>query len=157
MSWLHLYWYYFKYYSVITLYYHFSGNFVDLVNKKFYDGMKLQKVEQLTVQTGKPAGGDGYVDPKTKQVTKKMECCYIREGNSFLISVLTDWISQCPLSLPSLYFCPPLILIRITAQHYLGAHYPSRALLQARQRAHIRDNKRRWQQSDWDHGAALPR
>ena len=45
-----------------------TGNFVDLVNKKWYDGMSLQKVEQLTVQTGKPAGGEGYIDPKTKGV-----------------------------------------------------------------------------------------
>jgi hypothetical protein len=44
------------------------GNFVDLVSKKWYDGMPLQKVEQLTVQTGKPVGGEGYTDPKTKQV-----------------------------------------------------------------------------------------
>jgi cyclophilin family peptidyl-prolyl cis-trans isomerase len=37
-----------------------SGNFVDLVRKGFYDGMTLQKVEQLIVQTGKPSnGGDG--------------------------------------------------------------------------------------------------
>lgn len=36
-----------------------SGNFVDLVNKGFYNGMSLQKVEQLVVQTGKPANGDG--------------------------------------------------------------------------------------------------
>jgi cyclophilin family peptidyl-prolyl cis-trans isomerase len=37
-----------------------SGNFVDLVRKGYYDGMTLQKVEQLIVQTGKPSsGGDG--------------------------------------------------------------------------------------------------
>ena len=46
----------------------FEGNFVDLVSKKWYDGMPLQKVEQLTVQTGKPVGGEGYTDPKTKEV-----------------------------------------------------------------------------------------
>jgi len=45
-----------------------AGNFVDLVNKKFYDGMTLQQVLELVVQTGKPANGDGYVDPKTKQL-----------------------------------------------------------------------------------------
>ena len=45
-----------------------KGNFVDLVNRKWYDGMPLQKVEQLTVQTGKPVGGEGYTDPKTKEV-----------------------------------------------------------------------------------------
>ena len=39
-----------------------AGNFVDLVNKKFYDGMRLQKIEALILQTGKPSKGDGYVD-----------------------------------------------------------------------------------------------
>ena len=41
---------------------------MDLVNKKFYDGMRIQKEEQLTLQTGKPNSGDGYIDPTTKQV-----------------------------------------------------------------------------------------
>lgn len=48
--------------------YHFpltAGNFVDLVGKKFYDNMLFQKVEELTVQTGRPLKGDGYVDPTT--------------------------------------------------------------------------------------------
>lgn len=31
-----------------------AGNFVNLVNQKFYDGMNLQKVEELIIQTGKP-------------------------------------------------------------------------------------------------------
>jgi peptidylprolyl isomerase len=44
-----------------------SGGFVDLVEKKFYDGMPLQKVEQLVVQSGKPKNTDGYVDPSTKE------------------------------------------------------------------------------------------
>jgi peptidylprolyl isomerase len=51
-----------------------GGNFVDLVDKKFYDGMTFQKVEQLIVQTGVPKGSDaadgGYVDPKTKQIRR---------------------------------------------------------------------------------------
>ena len=38
------------------------------MNKKFYDGMPIQKEEQLTLQTGKPKNGDGYIDPKTKEV-----------------------------------------------------------------------------------------
>ena len=54
----------FSYHSLIIL----VGNFVDLVNKKFYDGMPIQKEEQLTLQTGKPKNGDGYIDPKTKEV-----------------------------------------------------------------------------------------
>jgi Cyclophilin type peptidyl-prolyl cis-trans isomerase/CLD len=56
----------------------FQGNFVDLVSKKWYDGMPLQKVEQLTVQTGKPPGGEGYTDPKTKQVQHVLYVQYVQ-------------------------------------------------------------------------------
>ena len=45
-----------------------AGNFVDLVNKKFYDGMKMQRVEELIVQTGQPTKSTGYVDPKTNVI-----------------------------------------------------------------------------------------
>lgn len=49
------------------------GNFIDLVNKKFYDGMKIDKVEELVVQTGSQSlksnkDTEGYVDPKTGNV-----------------------------------------------------------------------------------------
>ncbi|KAJ1431232.1 cyclophilin type peptidyl-prolyl cis-trans isomerase/CLD-domain-containing protein [Ochromonadaceae sp. CCMP2298] len=50
-----------------------AGNFADLVSKGYYNGLPLQKVEQLTVQTGKPpaslalADGETYVDPATKK------------------------------------------------------------------------------------------
>lgn len=37
-----------------------AGNFVDLVNKKFYDGMEIQRADGFVVQTGKPDDGDGY-------------------------------------------------------------------------------------------------
>ena len=42
-----------------------SGNFVDLVNKGFYTGMKIQRSDGFVVQTGKPPGDglEGYVDP----------------------------------------------------------------------------------------------
>lgn len=43
---------------------------MDLVNKKFYDGMSMQKIEDLTVQTGKPGAEEGYIDPKTKEVRR---------------------------------------------------------------------------------------
>jgi len=45
-----------------------SGNFVDLVQRKFYDNMPIQSVGDLVVQTGKPPGSsvNGFVDPSTK-------------------------------------------------------------------------------------------
>jgi len=45
-----------------------AGNFVDLVEKKFYDNMQIQKADEQFIQTGKPAsGGDTYIDPATKK------------------------------------------------------------------------------------------
>ena len=48
-----------------------TGNIVDLVQKKFYDNMDIQRAEELIVQTGSTAGekeDGGYVDPKTGKV-----------------------------------------------------------------------------------------
>ncbi|WP_050765999.1 peptidylprolyl isomerase [Synechococcus sp. PCC 7335] len=44
-----------------------AGNFVDLVNKKFYDDMPFIRAEDFYVlQTGDPEGPDaGYIDPET--------------------------------------------------------------------------------------------
>lgn len=33
-----------------------AGAFVDLVQKKFYDGMEVQRSDGLVVQTGRPEG-----------------------------------------------------------------------------------------------------
>ena len=44
-----------------------AGNFVDLVQRKFYDGLEISRAEDYyVVQTGNPSGpDDGFVDPKT--------------------------------------------------------------------------------------------
>ncbi|CAL6389550.1 unnamed protein product [Bathycoccus prasinos] len=46
-----------------------AGNFTDLIQKKFYDGMKIQRSDGFVVQSGKPEnapkGVDGYIDPAT--------------------------------------------------------------------------------------------
>lgn len=50
-----------------------TGNFVDLVQRKFFNELPIQSADDLIVQTGKPpAGGadnaiDGFVDPKTRE------------------------------------------------------------------------------------------
>ncbi len=46
-----------------------AGNFIDLVNKGFYDGLPFIRAEDFYVlQTGDPEGKDeGYIDPKTKE------------------------------------------------------------------------------------------
>lgn len=45
-----------------------GGNFVDLVQRKFYNDMPIQGVGDLLVSTGKPPGGNsnGFIDPSTK-------------------------------------------------------------------------------------------
>lgn len=40
-----------------------AGNFVDLVQKRFYNGMEIQRADGFVVQTGRPDKGDGYVGP----------------------------------------------------------------------------------------------
>eukprot|EP00897_Mesotaenium_endlicherianum_P000953 jgi/Mesen1/10859/ME000093S10383 len=43
-----------------------SGNFVDLVQRKFYDGMEIQRADGFVVQTGDPDGpSEGFIDPNT--------------------------------------------------------------------------------------------
>lgn len=40
-----------------------AGNFLDLVNRKFYDGMEVQRADGFVVQTGNPGGGtDGFIE-----------------------------------------------------------------------------------------------
>jgi len=52
-----------------------GGNFVDLVNKGFYNGMPIQRSDGFVVQTGDPEGpNDGYVPPgATKPRTIPLE------------------------------------------------------------------------------------
>jgi peptidylprolyl isomerase len=46
-----------------------AGQFIDLVQKHFYDGLSFTRAdENYYLQTGDPEGAaDGYIDPKTKQ------------------------------------------------------------------------------------------
>eukprot|EP00882_Tetradesmus_deserticola_P003426 GHRQ01003622.1.p1 GENE.GHRQ01003622.1~~GHRQ01003622.1.p1 ORF type:complete len:418 (+),score=198.69 GHRQ01003622.1:128-1381(+) len=46
-----------------------AGQFVDLVQRKFYDGMDIQRADGFVVQTGQPSSKEqGFVDPATGQV-----------------------------------------------------------------------------------------
>ena len=40
-----------------------AGNFLDLVNRKFYDGMEVQRADGFVVQTGNPGGEVGTLLP----------------------------------------------------------------------------------------------
>ncbi|TVU06367.1 hypothetical protein EJB05_49576, partial [Eragrostis curvula] len=43
-----------------------AGNFIDLVERKFYDGMEIQRADGFVVQTGDPEGpAEGFIDPGT--------------------------------------------------------------------------------------------
>eukprot|EP00250_Pteridium_aquilinum_P016252 c23025_g1_i1 orf=252-1652(-) len=46
-----------------------AGNFVDLVERHFYDGMEIQRADGFVVQTGDPDGpAEGFVDPSTEKI-----------------------------------------------------------------------------------------
>ncbi|KAA8493518.1 Peptidyl-prolyl cis-trans isomerase CYP38, chloroplastic [Porphyridium purpureum] len=46
-----------------------GGNFVDLVQRGFYNGKKIIRSDGFVIQTGKPEGSDeGFVDPATKEL-----------------------------------------------------------------------------------------
>lgn len=48
-----------------------AGQFMDLVQKGFYNGMEIQRADGFVVQTGDPDGpADGYVDPNTKEIRR---------------------------------------------------------------------------------------
>ncbi len=43
-----------------------AGNFVDLVDRGFYDGLEFNRVNDFVVQTGNPPGPEeGFIDPET--------------------------------------------------------------------------------------------
>ena len=58
-----------------------AGNFIDLVDKKFYDNMNIQRAEEQLIQTGKPSKTvDGYIDPATGTVrTIPLELFYKKD------------------------------------------------------------------------------
>lgn len=46
-----------------------AGNFVDLVQRHFYDGMEIQRADGFVVQTGDPEGpAEGFIDPSTEKI-----------------------------------------------------------------------------------------
>lgn len=48
-----------------------AGQFLDLVERGFYDGMEIQRADGFVVQTGDPEGpADGFVDPATSEVRR---------------------------------------------------------------------------------------
>ncbi|KAM7509924.1 hypothetical protein LguiB_008799 [Lonicera macranthoides] len=45
-----------------------AGNFVDLVERHFYDGLEIQRSDGFVVQTGDPEGpAEGFIDPSTEK------------------------------------------------------------------------------------------
>ncbi|KAG1346906.1 peptidyl-prolyl cis-trans isomerase CYP38, chloroplastic [Cocos nucifera] len=46
-----------------------AGNFLDLVERHFYDGMEIQRADGFVVQTGDPVGpAEGFIDPSTEKI-----------------------------------------------------------------------------------------
>lgn len=48
-----------------------AGNFIDLVQRRFYDGLEIQRADGFVVQTGDPEGpAEGFIDPSTEKTRK---------------------------------------------------------------------------------------
>ncbi|XP_010524308.1 PREDICTED: peptidyl-prolyl cis-trans isomerase CYP38, chloroplastic [Tarenaya hassleriana] len=69
-----------------------SGNFLDLVERHFYDGMEIQRADGFVVQTGDPEGpADGFIDPSTEKTrTVPLEIMAVGEKVPFYGSTLEE-------------------------------------------------------------------
>ncbi|XP_042030440.1 peptidyl-prolyl cis-trans isomerase CYP38, chloroplastic-like [Salvia splendens] len=69
-----------------------SGNFVDLVERHFYDGMEIQRADGFVVQTGDPDGpAEGFIDPSTEKVrTIPLEIMVVGEKAPFYGETLEE-------------------------------------------------------------------
>ena len=54
-----------------------AGAFVDLVEKKFYDNMEIQRADGMVVQTGRPEGPVGF---KLSYLLCRIICCDYHSG-----------------------------------------------------------------------------
>lgn len=80
-----------------------AGNFMDLVEKGFYDGMKIQRADGFVVQTGDPDGAaDGYVDPDTGKIRAiPFEVKVIGDKEPYYENTLEDLgVYNAPVALP---------------------------------------------------------
>ncbi|KAL3629235.1 cytochrome P450 monooxygenase 38 [Castilleja foliolosa] len=69
-----------------------AGNFVDLVERHFYDGMEIQRADGFVVQTGDPEGpAEGFIDPSTEKTrTVPLELMVIGEKAPFYGETLEE-------------------------------------------------------------------
>ncbi|KAK1279349.1 hypothetical protein QJS04_geneDACA002868 [Acorus gramineus] len=69
-----------------------AGNFLDLVERHFYDGMEIQRADGFVVQTGDPEGpAEGFIDPSTEKVrTVPLELSVIGDKNPVYESTLEE-------------------------------------------------------------------
>ncbi|CAN1322100.1 Peptidyl-prolyl cis-trans isomerase CYP38, chloroplastic [Linum perenne] len=70
-----------------------AGNFVDLVERHFYDGMQIQRADGFVVQTGDPEGpAEGFIDPSTEKTrTIPLEIMVEGEKAPFYGATLEVW------------------------------------------------------------------
>lgn len=69
-----------------------TGNFVDLVQRHFYDGMEIQRADGFVVQTGDPEGpAEGFIDPSTEKMrTIPLEIMVVGEKVPFYGQTLEE-------------------------------------------------------------------
>lgn len=74
-----------------------AGQFMDLVQRKFYDQMDIQRADGFVVQFGDPEGPeDGFVDPATKTIRRQERGGAERGGAErsgvFVCCVVPGWV-----------------------------------------------------------------
>lgn len=69
-----------------------AGNFIDLVERHFYDGMEIQRADGFVVQTGDPEGpAEGFIDPSTEKTrTIPLEIMVVGEKAPFYGETLEE-------------------------------------------------------------------
>lgn len=69
-----------------------AGNFADLVLRKFYDGMEVQRADGFVVQTGDPDGPeDGFKDPATGEIRRWGACWCCDDGMGIGMGLGVEW------------------------------------------------------------------
>ncbi|CAA7402234.1 unnamed protein product [Spirodela intermedia] len=69
-----------------------AGNFLDLVQRHFYDGMEIQRADGFVVQTGDPDGpAEGFIDPSTEKIrTVPLEIMVVGDKSPIYGETLED-------------------------------------------------------------------
>jgi len=95
-----------------------AGNFLDLVERHFYDGMEIQKADGFVVQTGDPDGpSEGFVDPSTGRLrTIPLEIMVNGDEHPIYNATLEELGRETEQTKLPMKSCCPLLMARTEAE-----------------------------------------